>query len=354
MKPEPTLTDYLARWLADVVRPNLEPATFAYYEAMVRLYITPCLGSKRLDRLETHDVQDWLDTLPALCQCCIQGKDAARPARKRRCCAVGNCCRYGTGRRTIEAARNTLRTALSRAIASGELTGRNVAGLAKLPSHARARHHLKDSTWSMDEASRFLTSAQDDEDPLYAAYVLVLVNALHKGEVLGLTWPSIDLDRAEFNASWQLQRVGAALIHKERAKTNDAHGTLPLPDISVTALKLRRAGQDAARELAADHWQASDLVFTTRWGTPVEPRNFNRSFDTRCAKAGVPRIRVEGARQLCAPILADLAVHPSVAARIIRHAKIAGAARQLNQLRPGAESSAAQPASPPTPYTSEA
>ena len=32
-------------------------------------------------------------------------------------------------------------------------------------------------------------------------------------------------------------------------------------------------------------------MFTTRWGSPIEPRNFNRSFDARCAKAGVPRIR---------------------------------------------------------------
>jgi hypothetical protein len=23
-------------------------------------------------------------------------------------------------------------------------------------------------------------------------------------------------------------------------------------------------------------------VFSTKWGTPIEPRNFNRSWDTRC------------------------------------------------------------------------
>src|SRR5215469_9267660 len=125
MTAAPTLTDYINHWLADVVRPNREPTTFAYYEAMVRLYIIPGLGSKQLDRLETHDVQDWLDKLPTQCQCCIQGKDAARPERKRRCCAIGACCQLGTGCRTIEAARNTLRTALSHAITTHELTSRN-------------------------------------------------------------------------------------------------------------------------------------------------------------------------------------------------------------------------------------
>ena len=64
-------------------------------------------------------------------------------------------------------------------------------------------------------------------------------------------------------------------------------------------------------------------MFTTRWGTPIEPRNFNRSFDARCAKAGVPRIRVHDTRHTCASLLAALDVHPRVAVRILRHAKIA-------------------------------
>jgi integrase len=64
-------------------------------------------------------------------------------------------------------------------------------------------------------------------------------------------------------------------------------------------------------------------VFTTRWGTPVEPRNFNRSFDARCARAGVPRIPVHDTRRTCAPLLAALDIHPEATTRILRHAKIA-------------------------------
>ena len=96
-----------------------------------------------------------------------------------------------------------------------------------------------------------------------------------------------------------------------------------MPDICSAALQLRRDEQAAARERAGDRWQDSDLVFTTRWGTPIEPRNFNRSFDARCAKAGVPRIRVHDTRRTCASLLAALDVHPGVAMRILRHAKIA-------------------------------
>jgi integrase len=46
------------------------------------------------------------------------------------------------------------------------------------------------------------------------------------------------------------------------------------------------------------------LVFTTRHGTPIEPRNFNRSFGRCIAAARVPRITVHGTRETCASLLA--------------------------------------------------
>ena len=98
---------------------------------------------------------------------------------------------------------------------------------------------------------------------------------------------------------------------------------LPMPGICAAALRLRAEEQATAREQAGARWQDSDLVFTTRWGTPIEPRNFNRSFDARCARAGIPRIPVHDTRRTCAPLLAALDVRPEAATRILRHARIA-------------------------------
>jgi integrase len=61
-------------------------------------------------------------------------------------------------------------------------------------------------------------------------------------------------------------------------------------------------------------------VFTTQYGTPVEPRNFFRSYVHRIERAGVRRISVHDARRTCASLLADLDVHPRVAMQILRHA----------------------------------
>ena len=95
-----------------------------------------------------------------------------------------------------------------------------------------------------------------------------------------------------------------------------------MPGICVTALRIREKDQAAAKAAAGASWVQVGLVFTTRAGTPFEPRNLNRRFETRCAKAGVRRITVHDMRHTCATLLAALDVHPRVAMRILRHAQI--------------------------------
>jgi integrase len=105
-------------------------------------------------------------------------------------------------------------------------------------------------------------------------------------------------------------------------KTETSEAPLPLPDLCVAALRILQKQQEADRARAGDRWTDNGLVFTTRYGTPIEPRNFNRSFDRCIAAARVPRITVHGTRKTCGSLLAALDVHPRVAMRILRHSKI--------------------------------
>jgi integrase len=133
-------------------------------------------------------------------------------------------------------------------------------------------------------------------------------------------WDDVDLDQAELSIALQLQRVRGQLLHRE-TKTEGSDATLPLPAICVTALQQRRQEQLEAREAAGKAWQRSGLVFTTRYGTPIEPRNLSRSYDNRISKAGARKITVHDARRTCGSLLADLDVHPRVAMQILRHAQ---------------------------------
>nr|WP_277349623.1 site-specific integrase [Planosporangium thailandense] len=210
----------------------------------------------------------------------------------------------------------TLRAALAQA-ATEELVSKNLATLIKLPK-GRKRAGKR---WESEEARWFLEAVRRGGDPLYAAYVLILVLGLRKGEVLGLGWDDLDLDAGTLTVNWQLQRIGGELVRR-KTKTEESDATLPLPALCISALRLRRAQQEAARAAAGDEWwNDDDLVFTARHGTPIEPRNFNRAFDAWVRRAEVPRITVHDARRTCGSLLVDLDVHPRVVMQILRHAQ---------------------------------
>src|SRR5690625_3479716 len=121
----PTVQTYLDYWLSEVViEPDYSPVTVATYRQLVRYYIAPYLGSKKLDKLTARNLREWVNTLRRTCQCCAQDKDATRVVGKRRCCAVGECCGQYTTESNIYEARKVLRSALNNAMRE-ELVSRN-------------------------------------------------------------------------------------------------------------------------------------------------------------------------------------------------------------------------------------
>ena len=175
---------------------------------------------------------------------------------------------------------------------------RNVAALVRVPVPRPKRA----KAWTAEQSRQFLESARADDDPLYAAYVLMLVLGLRRGELLGLAWEDVDVVEATARIGWQLQRVNGGLVRR--------------------ALEHRRRVEARYRSIAPA-WHESGLVLTTRLGTPVEPRNFHRAFVERTKRAGVPVTPVHLTRKACASLLVALDVHPRVAMQILRHSKIA-------------------------------
>ena len=162
--------------------------------------------------------------------------------------------------------------------------------------------------------------------------MLILVLGLRRGEALGLIEPDddwrTDEDHAVIDLEWQLQRIGGhPLTHKQVLKADGSTDTLPLPPICITALRIARRNQDQARTADWPHTcicgEKHSLVFTTRNGHPIEPRNINRAFDVRCARYGVRRITLHDTRRTCGLLLAALDVHPRIAMAILRHSRIA-------------------------------
>jgi integrase len=109
-------------------------------------------------------------------------------------------------------------------VLSRPLLSRNPVAVIRLPA-PRTR---KRRWWTVDDARRFLESTRAAGEPLYAAFVLILIFGLRKGEVLGLTWELVNLDAAELYVGEQVQRVGRELLCR-RVKTETSEAPLPLP-----------------------------------------------------------------------------------------------------------------------------
>ncbi|MFD6362155.1 tyrosine-type recombinase/integrase [Streptomyces roseolus] len=288
--PVPTrsmkLSEWLPYWLDNIVKPRRKKTTAAKYEVHVRLYLVPMLGSKRLESLGVADVRRFLAQL--------EKKTSAATAKE---------------------SHRVLRTALTAACRE-ELVSRNVATLVEPPTVA-AREL---SPWSLDETLDFLAAAR--KDPLYAAFVLAIALGFRRGEVVGLRWENVDLDKREIRVRTQRQRV-AGEVYEDDPKGRRRKQTLPLPAICVAPLRWQRLKQAAARERAGEKWTETGYVFTTRTGQPIEPRNLYRSF-TRVAKhAGLRVVRLHDARHGTATLLTAAGVPPRVVMEILGHSQIA-------------------------------
>ena len=151
--------------------------------------------------------------------------------------------------------------------------------------------------------------------------MLLLVYGLRRGEVLGLSWDDVDLAEDVLRVGWQIQRLDGQL-RRVPVKTAAGRRELPLIPIARDAL-IDLAGQQAdARRRAGDSWTDSELVFTTRTGQPVEPRNVARTFERLVQASGLRKIRLHDLRHTVATLLKSLKVPPRDAMQILGHARI--------------------------------
>ncbi len=280
------LGPYLQYWLDNVVKLSRRPATYALYETNIRLYLIPGLGSRQLNRLSVASVQIFLN------QRLEQGDSV----------------------RKVQIMRTVLSAALTRAVRE-ELIPRKVARLVELPEWQRTSIQ----PWSADEARRFLGAARGDM--LYPAFALLILYGLRRGEVLGLRWSDIDFEAGTIQVRQQLLRVSGQLILGP-VKTRAGQREMPLLDLAFDALASQAAWQALYRADMGSAWPSTDLVFTTRTGRPVEPRNLVGSFRRICERNQLRAIKVHHLRHTVASLLKDLKVPARDAQTILGHTRI--------------------------------
>jgi len=279
-----TTGDWLAQWLASRTSPAT--STIRGYAAHVRLYLAPYLGRVLLAELSAAHVQAMFTAISR------QHQAAGSPVTAA----------------TLHRVRATLRAALNAAIRAGLIAG-NPASRAELPRTRRPRamiwmpervehwrrtgEHPPVAVWTAEQTAQFLHSIKDDR--LYAAYHLIALRGLRRGEAAGLRWQDVDLDGKAAVICQQLQHYDGHLAVCP-PKTPHSVRVIAVDRTTGAALRAHRDRQRAEATSFGPGWRASGYVFTGLGGDPMAPDRLSRTFTKLAADAGLPPIRLHDLR----------------------------------------------------------
>lgn len=98
---------------------------------------------------------------------------------------------------------------------------------------------------------------------------------LRRGEVMGLTWQDVDLERGVLRVR-QTRVMGLEEIETGNPKTTNSRRDVHLPASLVAVLLDHRAAQDKERYAAGTAWTDTGAVFATALGGWTHPANMER------------------------------------------------------------------------------
>jgi integrase len=282
----PKMSDWMQTFLTEVAATAVRPSTLSRYEQELRLHILPDLGHLRVDKVQPHHLSSLYRRL----------LERLSPSSVRRVHAL-------------------LHRSFNVALRWGYITV-NPAQLVDAPP---LPHH-EIQPLSVSEARRFLTAAGDTT--MHARWALAVTLGLRQGEVLGLKWDDVDLEHAVLRVRRALQRQSGGELVLVQPKTSRSRRTVRLPPSIVESLRVHRQEQEARRDAAGNAWKDTGLVFTTRTGGPVHPRNDYRAFRALLRKAGLRRIRLHDLRHTAASLMLAKEVPARVVMEVLGHSQI--------------------------------
>ena len=245
----------------------------------------------------------------------------------------------GLNPRSVRYLHVTIQKALGDAVRKGELA-RNVARAASPPSPKSTRS--PEMAWWTPQQLRAFLDFIADEQPLASLVRVAGMTGMRRGEVCGLRWRDLDLDRGSIQVRQQLTLLRGTLLFSGRTKTDHGRRTVDLDATTVAALRMQRRLQMEHRLATGSGWSNErDLVFTLPDGRPLNPESIARVFDRRVARSGLPRIRFHDLRHSHVAHLIAAGEQPLLIARRLGHASSSFTMDRYGHLFEGAGSSAA-------------
>jgi integrase len=282
--PSVTARQYFARF--DRLRISLMRAeSRRAYRGTWRRYLEPAIGAKLLSSIDAGALQELVAALHA----------------------------RGLARSTIESARNRLLEILRHARAAGFAAHAIARVSVKLPSQLRTereRRHIAPA-----ELERLLEASDGQQRALWA---VLAYGGLRIGEALGLTWPQVDL--AERVIRVRMACVGGRLAPLKTGRSKRDIPMLPRLHELLSVFREQIAGQ------------GSDLLFTSRKGTPLRADDVRRRWlRPLLHELGLSPAGCHAFRHSLPGRLDELGLSPAAIQRFMGHASLAMTERYLHR-----------------------
>jgi integrase len=281
-----TFAVLMDEWL-ETVRPRVSPRTADGYQGVLDRYVKPVLGTKRVNQIETRDIQRiyaGMQTQNALSATVVRHTHSA------------------------------LRMALEQAV-EWALIVRNPAESLKrkLPKKVEVERRVLDE----EEAGRFLEACASKPQGLI--FEFALLSGMRPEEFLALQWRDLDFERG----TAQVRR--ALVRHKKKwsfdpPKTKGSRRSVSLPSTLMRKLASHKRAQGEHRLKVGSEWEAHDLVFCGEFGTPHSIPNLTyRYFRPILVKAKLPQIRLYDLRHSHATLLLSADEHIKIVSERLGH-----------------------------------
>jgi integrase len=286
-----TVESWLTSYIDDLETRGTTDSTVVRYRGILRNHLLHRLGKIKLAALQPQHVQSYQADL----------------------------LKQGFSASSLVVHRALLSGALKQAVTFG-LIARNVVSLVKPP---REDKDAKGKTLTPQQARALLDAIHGDR--LEAFHLLLLTAGLRRGEALGVCWDDLELDGSNgptLHVRRQLQwpHGKATLVP---LKSRKGLRSIPLPSVTVEALRARKDQQQFERALIGDeNWRAGALVFNAGDGAPLHRNTIVKQFHAHIRSAGIGYLRPHDLRHTYGSLLMSQGVPLKTISELMGHASI--------------------------------